>query len=80
MLTSSIYTIEGERFVLNILNKEEFMTLGVLVILILVGVALYNLKKKSDKEVEQVEAVVVPQPVVETVVETVKKPRKPRKK
>jgi glucose uptake protein GlcU len=56
------------------------MTLGVLVILILVGVALYNLKKKSDKEVEQVEAVVVPQPVVETVVETVKKPRKPRKK
>lgn len=56
------------------------MTLGILVILILVGVALYNLKKKSDKEIESVETVVVPQPVVEPVVETVKKPRKPRKK
>ena len=56
------------------------MTLGILVILILVGVALYNLKKKSDKEIESVETVVVSQPVVEPVVETVKKPRKPRKK
>ncbi len=52
------------------------MTLGVLVILILVGVGLYKLNKRNDKEVETV----VEPIVVEPVVETVKKPRKPRKK